>query len=266
MIDDTAMTYEVRDTVATVRFQRPGALNALRRRDFLDLTRHLAEARASSDVSAVVITGSGRAFSAGEDLHELAETLPGLDASEVRVHVEQLQDLTRLILAIDKPVIAAVNGLAVGVGAEIAVACDLRVAAESARFSFPEVSRGLFETNGVTWLLPRMIGRGRALRVMLTGEFVDADTCLAWGLVDEVVPDADLDSHVHERAVRLGQGAPVSLAWVKAAVTAGMASDLETALALEVEGVLACLATDDLQEGLTAFREGRSPSFRSREP
>ena len=266
MIADTEMTYEVRDTVATVRFQRPEALNALRRRDFLDLSRHLSEARASSDVSAVVITGSGRAFSAGEDLHELAETLPGLDESEVRGQVEQLQDLTRLLLAIDKPVIAAVNGLAVGVGAEIAVACDLRVAAESARFTFLEASRGLFETNGVTWLLPRMIGRGRALRVMLTGEFVDADTSLAWGLVDAVVPDVDLDAYVHEFAVRLGQGAPLSLALVKRAVTAGLASDLESALALEVEGVLACLATDDLQEGLAAFREGRPASFRSREP
>jgi enoyl-CoA hydratase/carnithine racemase len=247
--------------VAILRFNRPRVLNAFSPEMFEDLLRHL-EAVASDDViRAVVLTGEGRAFSAGIDLKGIADRVLEGGAEGERATIEVIQRITQAIVGLPKVVLAAVNGPAVGFGAELAVAADVRIAADSATFSFPEVQRALFATGGSTRLLPLLVGAGRATEWMLSGRNVSAEEALASGLVTRLVSEDDLLGEALGQARRIADNAPFAVGRLKRLLREAPASSLEEVLRRETEGALECLATDDFEEGIRSFLERRPPRF-----
>ncbi|GAA3071130.1 enoyl-CoA hydratase/isomerase family protein [Streptosporangium carneum] len=245
-----------------ITFDRPEVLNAFRDRTFAELGAALDEAEHDETVRTVILTGHGRAFSAGVDLAETMTRLHGTAAADLAASVEEFQNVTRRLVDYPKTVISAVNGIAVGVGAELAIASDLRIAASEAEFAFMEVRRGLYPTNGVLYFLPRLVGHGRAIDLLLGGERIGAAQALAAGLVSRVVPGEELLSAAVALAETIGSAAPVPVRLIKQHMRRTWELDLEGMLALEVEGSLACLRSDDLAEGLHAFSEKRGPDFR----
>lgn len=260
----TDIRVEVTDRVAVVTLDRPDTLNAVRARTLTELRRALKAIGDDPDIRCVVITGSGRAFCAGQDLGELEGDMAelGLNPTSAAVaeRLEPYQALTRALLDLPKPTIAALNGIAVGMGAEIAVACDLRVASHGARIGFVEATRALFQTNGVMWLLPRIVGHGIALQMLLTGRMIGAEEACRLGLIGEVVDDA-LEGALGLASV-MAANAPISLRWARDLMRQTWDLDLDAAMALEVEGMGACLRSADLREGTRAFLEGRNPDYR----
>ncbi len=255
--------YRKEGPVGVVTFDRPRVLNAFRRSMFASLLETLEAATADESLRAIVLTGSGRAFCAGIDLKELAARAERGAAVE-RSTLEAIQQITRTIVLREKIIVAAVNGPAVGFGAELAVAADIRIAAEEATFAFPEVQRALFATGGCTHLLPRLVGLGRALDWLVSGRTVSADEALAAGLVTRLVPREDLLEVTQEEARRIAANAPIPVGRVKRLLRGSFDSELETGLRQEVEHTLACLDTEDFSEGLRSFFEGRSPKFTGR--
>lgn len=257
--------YEKRESLAVVTFNRPDALNAFRRAMIEQLLAILDDVMGDEATRVLVLTGRGRAFSAGVDLGEFDQLLGGAaHLAEARAQVQRLQELTRRMLRLPKPILAAVNGVAVGVGAELAIASDIRLAAEGASFAFAEVRRGLFETNGVLYLLPRLVGAGRALEMMLTGERITASAALQAGLVTRVVADEGLMAAAFELAGLLASNAPISSRLIKQGLQRTYDLDLEGVMQLEEDGMLTCLTSEDLQEGVRAFLEKRPPVYRGR--
>lgn len=256
---------ERRDRVALVTFERPEVLNAFRGRTYDRLLEILSELAGDEDARAVVLTGSGRAFCAGTDLRELDADAAGASGGgeATRFSVERNQEITRRLVALPQITIAAVNGLAVGFGAELAVASDIRVASEDARFAFPEVQRGLYLTNGVTWLLPRIVGLGRAMEWLATGRQVTAAEALGAGLVTEYVSRDRLLELAFDIAGAIAVCAPISVRMVKRALH-DPPEDLEAALEAETRDVLVCRETEDWAEGVRSFLEKRRPEFRGR--
>jgi enoyl-CoA hydratase/carnithine racemase len=257
--------FEINDRLALVTFNRPETLNVFRRSMFQRLLEIFELVAQDEAVRVVLITGAGRAFSAGIDLDEVAHLLDGsTPAEQARSELVEMQELTRRMLALPKPVIAAINGLAVGVGAEIAVASDIRIAAQNASFAFAEVQRGLFETNGVMHRLPRLIGMGRAAQVLLSGERISAQAALEMGLVTRLTPEELLAGEATRLAQNLAANAPISMRLVKQTLNRAYDLDIEAVMALETAGTLECLASQDLREGLLAFQQRRSPDFKGR--
>jgi enoyl-CoA hydratase len=259
------MTYETlrlstEDGVATVTIHRPekrNALNAQVRRELVDALDALAE---DPDVRVVILTGAGdRAFVAGADIGEFAERSPleQRAAMEGRRVFEVLADHP-------KPTIAAINGYALGGGCELALACDLRIAARSARLGQPEVALGLLPGGGGTQRLPRLVGLGRALRMILTGDLLDAEEAARIGLVDEVVDDDALAGRARAVANRIAAHSPVAVKLIKQAVRAAAELPLSAGLALERELFITAFASEDRAEGVAAFLEKRTPAFRGR--
>lgn len=251
----------VSDGVRTLTLNRPESLNALTVEAMGVLADHLEEAAADPGTRSVVITGAGPAFSAGGDVEFLQE-LPGMEPGRIREIVYgNFQRVPRVIRAMDKPVIAAVNGAAVGAGCEIAVACDFRVASERARFGEVWINLGCVPAMGGMFLLPRIVGLARATELIMTGAIIDAAEALRIGLVHRVVPPAELASAAHELARRLARGPARALAAAKAALDRG----LDSTLAAELEATLAqqiqCFATRDFAEGVRALAEKRPPHF-----
>ncbi|MFI6817671.1 enoyl-CoA hydratase/isomerase family protein [Nonomuraea sp. NPDC050328] len=251
-------------TAAVITFDRPEVLNAFRDRTFAELATALDEAERDEAVRVVVLTGNGRAFSAGIDLSETREHMSGVTEQDMRRRLEGLQDVTRRLVSYRKTVIAAVNGIAVGVGAELAIASDLRIAAEDAEFAFMEVRRGLYPTNGVLFFLPRLVGHGRAADLLLSGDRIGAEQALVAGLVSRAVPAAELMATTLGLAERIGRAAPLPVRLIKRHLRRTWELGLEEVLDLEVEGSLSCLRGQDLGEGLLAFAEKRDPEFHGR--
>lgn len=259
--------FEQRGSTACATFNRPEERNAFRRATFAELSDWLTACAADESVRALVISGAGRAFSAGIDLHEMAELIDStrsgaLDQAGAAAYLDLMQQVTRQMLDLPKPVIAALNGPAVGVGAEIAIASDIRIASTSAWFAFAEVQRGLFETNGVMYRLPRLVGLGRAAHLLLTGERLPAEEALAAGLVTRVVPPEELQAVSLQTAQALGANAPIPMRLVKRLLNQTYDLDLESMLRLEVDGMLACLRSADMREGVQAFAEKRDPQYK----
>lgn len=248
--------------VLTVTFDRSDRLNAFRAASVQELRAVLADAAGDESVRAVIFTGRGRAFSAGQDLAELEESVQDGILADAPERVAQLQALAAQMLSHPKVLIAAVNGIAVGLGAEIAIACDIRIAGRSARIGFVEVTRGLFETNGVMWLLPRLVGLGHAADLMLSGDIVDAETAARIGLVSRLVDDDDLMGEALTLAHRIAGNAPIPVGLVKELLGRTWERTFDETLAAETTGVLRCLASDDLREGTQAFLEKRAPRYR----
>lgn len=256
------------DGVATLTLDRPEVLNAIRPRTLDDLVAALDAVAADPGVRVMVLTGAGRAFCSGQDLDILSEQLAVDDASAAgaaRVRsvelLERFQDLTRALRDLPVPTIAALNGVAVGAGAELALACDLRVASDRARIGFVEAARGLFQTNGATWLLPRLIGMSQAIELLVTAELVDAGTAARLGLVTQVAAEADFPAAVEALARRISVNAPLPVRRAVALVRRTYELGLDEAMALEVEATADCLASEDIREGTRAFHERREPRY-----
>jgi enoyl-CoA hydratase len=252
------LTFDVRDRVAFVTVNRPEKLNALNDEVMDELRRAADEIATRDDIGGAIVTGAGqKAFVAGADIAELAKQGPFAGKARSRAG----QAVYRSIETCGKPVIAAVNGFALGGGCELAMACTLRVASDKAKFGQPEVRLGICPGYGGTQRLPRLVGKGRALDLILTGRMVNADEALQMGLVNRVVPpDSVLDEA--EKLLRgiLGMG-PLAIRLCLEAVDRGFDTSLDEGLLLEANHFGLLSATDDMREGMAAFLEKREPVF-----
>jgi enoyl-CoA hydratase len=245
--------------VAIVTFNRPAVLNALNAQTLDELRRVLLDLQADDTIRVVIVTGSGeKAFVAGADINELALQTPASGRDLARAG----QAVIDLIESLGKPVIAAINGFALGGGCELAMACTLRVAADTARLGQPEVNLGIIPGYGGTQRLPRLVGKGRALELLLTGAPVNAAEALRIGLVNRVVPASELMTAVRQLASELARQAPVAMRYILDAVNHGL--EMPTADGLHLEATLFGLvaASDDMREGTRAFLEKRKPEFK----
>ncbi len=256
------IVYQREAPLARAIFNRPKRLNAFRQQGCRELIALLEDFTEDPSLKVLLLTGAGRAFSTGIDLHSFDVFAEGeLQEFIARERLAELQRISELIFACPKPIIAAVNGTAVGLGLEIALACDIRIATEHAQFSFAEVRRGLFQTNGVMYLLPRLIGYGRAQELLLTGRKVKADEALDIGLLSQVHTTEDFPQAVDDLLDRLLTNAPRSLRLIKKLGQQAMELSIAEVMDLEVEGMMDCLRSHDLQEGLLAFSEKRKPIY-----
>ncbi|WP_246663755.1 enoyl-CoA hydratase/isomerase family protein [Tardiphaga sp. vice278] len=254
------LNVSVQGQVAIVAMNRPEAMNAISMQMRADLRETLETLRRDPDIGAVVLTGNGeKAFSAGMDLREFAQTNAGMPVAEMkRFRWAQAEG----IAAFDKPIIAAVNGVAIGGGLELALLCDLVFAAENATFAFAEIKRGLMPGNGGTQRLSRRIGQARALEMILTGRSVSAEEALALGLVEYVVPKAELLGKAVALAAQMAAQAPVAVRSAKAAIVRGAELSLDDGIRLEQDLAAFLYTTEDAQEGPRAFLEKRAPVWR----
>jgi enoyl-CoA hydratase len=258
------MTYEflqldVADRVATITMNRPDKLNALNDATMLELGRAVEQVRSDAEVLGVLVTGAGRAFVAGADIAELrAKT-----ATQAYALARRGQEVFRRIESSPKPVIAAVNGFALGGGCELAMACHVRVASEAAKFGQPEVKLGVTPGYGGTQRLARLIGRGRALQLLLTGEMIDGAEAYRIGLVNRLVPSGgDVLEAARAMLLQMLTNAPLALAGCIDVVQRGVDISLDAALAIEAAAFGLLAGTDDMREGTSAFLEKRAPAFR----
>ncbi len=250
--------YEVRGNLAHVTLNRPEKLNALNRRSIEELTECFSEIGRTQEIRAAVLTGSGeKSFAAGADIKELALLTPVL-AREAALRGQQLMNV---IENLGKPVVAAVNGVALGGGCELAMACTLRIASESARFGQPEIKLGLIPGYGGSQRLPRLIGKGRALEMILSGEPISAQEAWRIGLANQVVSPADLMAVAEAAAGKLAAQAPVAVNYALEAIHRGMEMPGKQGEALEAGLFGCCCSTEDMKEGTRAFLEKRPAKF-----
>jgi len=255
------VAYEKTGAVATVTVNRPKVLNALNTPTWTDLRTAFEDARDDDSVRGVILTGAGdKAFIAGADISELAHAT-ALEAEESSRFGQKVLDL---IENLGKPVIAAVNGFALGGGCETAMACTIRIAVESAKFGQPEVKLGLLPGGGGTQRLPRLVGKGPALQIILSGGMISAAEAYRIGLVNEVVPAANLIGRAEEILKQIAANAPVSMRLSLEAVNKGMDTSQSEGFALEASYFGLCAATEDKKEGTSAFLEKRVPQFHGR--
>jgi enoyl-CoA hydratase/carnithine racemase len=253
--------YDKRDGIAYVTVNRPKALNALDTPTWTDLRSAFEDARDDVDVRGVILTGAGdRAFIAGADISELAH----VTAYEAEQSSRFGQEVLDVIENLGKPVVAAVNGFALGGGCETAMACTIRIAAESAKFGQPEVTLGLVPGGGGTQRLPRLVGKGRALQLILSGETISAQEAYRIGLVNEVVPAAELISRAEAILKEIASNAPIAVAFALEATNKGLETSQSEGSLLEAAYFGLCAATEDKKEGTSAFLEKRAPRFRGR--
>ncbi|HKG96027.1 MAG TPA: enoyl-CoA hydratase-related protein [Gemmatimonadaceae bacterium] len=253
------LTLAVSDSsrIATLTLNRPDKLNALNDATMRELGAAIDEVRERDDVAALIVTGAGRAFVAGADISELAAQGP----VEARRRATRGQTVYRKFETSPKPTLAAINGFALGGGCELAMACHVRLASEAARFGQPEVKLGILPGYGGTQRLPRLVGRGRALQLLLTGEMIDAAEAYRIGLVNRVVPAGELMAAAEAMLAQMLANGPLALAMCIEAVDRGLGIPMEEALAFEANqfGVLA--GTEDMREGTRAFLEKRPAQF-----
>jgi len=244
--------------VGLIRINRPEARNALNMEVRRRLARHLAEMGDDDAVRCVVLTGNETSFAAGADIKEMA------GAGTIEMLLRGTHKLWRTIAACPKPVIAAVNGFALGGGCELAMTCDIIIAGESAKFGQPEVRIGIIPGGGGTQRLPRAAGKYKAMRYILTGDLFSAKEAFDMGLVSEVVPDAEVEKRAIEMAQQIAGLPPLAIQQAKEAVLRGMDAALETGLALETKAIQILFSSQDQKEGMAAFIEKRKPKFQGR--
>jgi 2-(1,2-epoxy-1,2-dihydrophenyl)acetyl-CoA isomerase len=254
--------YDVDNAVATITLDRPDAMNSLDTATKEPLLAAVRRAGGDPDVRCVVLTGTGRAFCVGQDLREHADNLATSSAEQVWATVDRhFIPIARGLAEMPKPVVAAVNGVAAGAGLSIALACDFRVAADSAGFNTAFVGVALSCDTGISWTLQRLVGSGRALDLLLLPRTVRAQEALQLGLVTSVVPADELTAEAGSLARKLAQGPTVAYAAVKAAVAYGASHPLDEALAFESEMMARTGVTADHREAVRAFLAKRAPTF-----
>jgi len=251
------LTFDVADRVATITVNRPDKLNALNDATIAELGRAIDEARARDDVAGVILTGAGRAFVAGADISEL-QTQSALEAKR---RARNGQEVFLRFERSPKPVVAAVNGFALGGGCELAMACHVRIASEHARFGQPETKLGIVPGFGGTQRLPRLVGRGRALQLLMTSEMIDAQEAYRIGLANKVVPAAELLGAARAMIDQILANGPLAVALCIEAVNRGQDMGLDDAMELESTQFGLLAATADTAEGMRAFLEKRPPRF-----
>jgi len=253
--------YEKKGAIAYVTLNRPKVLNALNQRTWQDLRAAFEDARDDADVRGAILTGAGdKAFIAGADISELAQ----VTAVQAERSSTYGQEVLNLVENLGKPVVAAINGFALGGGCETAMACTIRLATESARFGQPEVKLGVLPGGGGTQRLPRLVGKGRALQLILSGEMISAQEAYRIGLVNEVVPAADLILRAEAILKQIFANAPLAVRYSLEAVNTGLETSQTEGLTLEASFFGLCAGTEDKQEGTRAFLEKRAPQFQGR--
>ena len=253
--------YEKKDGIAYVTLNRPKVLNALNKATWQDLRTAFEDARDDATVRGVILTGAGdKAFIAGADISELA-TVSAVQAEQSSTYG---QEVLNLVENLGKPVIAAINGFALGGGCETAMACTIRLATENAKFGQPEVKLGVLPGGGGTQRLPRLVGKGRALQLILSGEMISASEAYRIGLVNEVVPGAELIARAEALLQKIFSNAPLAIKYSLEAVNKGLETSQAEGLALEASFFGLCAGTEDKREGTRAFLEKRAPQFQGR--
>jgi len=255
------VVYDKKGPIACVTLNRPKVMNALNKVTINELRAAFEDARDDSDVRGVILTGAGeKAFAAGADIAEIANNT----AVEAEEATRRGQALTDIIENLGKPVVAAVNGFALGGGCELAMACTIRIAAESAKFGQPEVKLGVMPGYGGTQRMPRLVGRGRALKLILSGDMIDAAEAYRIGLVDELVPDARVIERAEIVLKKIIANAPLSVKYALEAVNKGLETSVAEGLLIEASLFAVCASTDDKKEGTSAFLEKRAPKFQGK--
>jgi enoyl-CoA hydratase/carnithine racemase len=244
-----------------VTVNRPKVLNALNTPTWSDLRRAFEQVRSDVTIRGAILTGAGaKAFIAGADISELAQ----VTAFEAEQSSRFGQEVLDLIENLGKPMIAAVNGFALGGGCETAMACTLRLAVDTAKFGQPEVALGLIPGGGGTQRLPRLVGKGRALHLILSGDMISAQEAYRIGLVNEIVPAADLIARAEAILMKIAANAPIAIKFALEAANKGMETSQGEGLLLEASYFGLCAATEDKKEGTSAFLEKRAPQFHGR--
>jgi len=256
------LIYEKNGAVSVVTLNRPQRLNALSMRLKAELLEVFYEMEEDEEVRAVVLTGGKNAFCAGTDIKERLTT--NMDPPAFHHAQQQSRRMFRRIERFEKPVIAAVSGVAAGGGCELTLVCDLRLASETARFGLPEVKVGAIPGGGGTQRLPRLIGVAKAKELIFTGEMIDAQEALRIGMVSKVVPQDQLMAEALSLAEKLSAQPPLAIRFAKKAVNTGMELDLDSALDYEIACAAVVAGTEDRQEGFRAFAEKRKPVFKGR--
>jgi enoyl-CoA hydratase len=253
--------YQKKQKVGTITLNRPKSLNALNTALLTELRDALGDAEADAEVHVIVIAGAGdRAFCAGADIEELLEK----SSTEASKWSRWIQGITTYMEKMKKPIIAKINGFCLGGGLELAMACDFRIASEKAIFGLPEINLAIIPGGGGTQRLPRLIGKTKAMEMLMCGKQMGAEEAFRVTLVNKVVPAEKLDSEVDGLVKKLLSNSSVTLAIIKDAVNRGIELDLELALQYESDRFGHVLATEDAREGLKAFLEKRKPEFKGK--
>ena len=256
--------YTKKEHIAHITLNRPEVENIINQQlaqEVVDVCREVSQ---DDNIYVAVITGAGGgAFCGGNELERLIQSTNTSEISSTKLtDASTKYNVAAAIASIDRPVIAAINGDALGEGLELALSCDIRLASPRARFGFPQVASGLIPTDGGTQRLPRLIGRGKAMELILTAETISAEEALEMGLVSQVVPEEDLASEVEDLARTIASKAPVALKYIKEAVNKGMDLTLEQGLCLEADLYFLLQTTADRTEGIKAFLQKRPPNFK----
>jgi enoyl-CoA hydratase len=248
--------YEKKQGIATIKLNRPRVLNAMNKQLWRDIQEALQDAKNDPVIKVLVITGEGRAFSTGADLKESKTR----SIEEYRDYLEELQEASRKIIRFEKPTIAAINGYALGSGYELALACDIRIAAEEAQIGSPEAKVTSSITGGAFRLVQDLIGPGKAKELLFTGEYIDGKEAERIGLVNRAVPLAQLESEVRQMAAKIAANSAISLKMIKKGLQMARGEiSLEALMDFEVEACLTCVSTNERQASLNEF-EGRKRS------
>jgi enoyl-CoA hydratase/carnithine racemase len=254
------LLYEVKDKIATITLNRPDKLNAFTGPMIDAWARALADAQADDDVNVIIVTGAGRAFCAGGDVGRMKEGKPTPleNKNQLWQHIHRIP---KTLEAVDKPVIAMVNGLAVGAGMGMCLMCDVRIASDEARFSTGYVRVGLVPGDGDTYFLPRLVGAAKALELLWTADFIEAQEALRLGIVNRVVPAGDLAQQARAFAEQIAGGPQIPIRMIKRLVYQSLRLDLRTHLDLVSSHMAVVRDTADHAEGVAAFKEKRPPRF-----
>ncbi len=253
---------EKMEGVAKITLRRPEARNALDKKTYDELWLATEDIRVDPEIRAVIITGTDRAFCAGVDL-KYAEKLTKLSPLEFKQGLRKIQEALRLE-RLEKPIIAAVNGYALGNGCDLALACDFRIASESARFGMTYTRLGVMPGVGGAWRLTRLVGMSKAKELIFTGDTIDAKEAQRIGMVTKVVPAEDLDAAALDLAKKFAKGAPMAIGLSKRAIHAALNTDLETALEFDLDADSICFQSEDVREGIAARTQKREPIFKGR--
>jgi len=248
---------EINEGIAFITINRPGALNALNEALLDELIDVFINVKTNVEVKAIILTGKGKAFISGADIAEMNK----LNPVEGRALMMKGHSVMNLIESLEKPVIAAINGFALGGGCELAMACDIRISSEKAKFGQPEVNLGIIPGFGGTQRLSRLVGKGMAKYLIMTAEIISAEEALRIGLVERVVPAEELMGNAIKVARTIMSKAPYAVAVAKSVINNGISLDMKSACTLEIESFTAPFSSDDKKEGMSAFLEKRKPNF-----
>lgn len=249
--------YEQASFIGLLTLNRPDAMNALNRELIYEMEQVINEVVQDDHTRVLIITGGSKVFAAGGDIKAMAQC----DSLEARKYVQPIQKLFKQIEEMPQPTIAAINGYAMGGGVELTLVCDFRIAADNAKFAFPEINLGIFPAAGGSQRLPRLIGMAKAKELMFTGDTIDAAQALQIGLVNQVTSPGELMNHVLKLAAKLSQKPPLTLRTLKSSMHSILNSDQNMGLEMELEKLCTLFATQDQKEGMQAFMEQRKPVF-----